>query len=152
MARRINRKQLTRLYWPAWRAAEKVLLANHHDKAEAEEIRKQIHVEITGSACSSKDLSDRQLDRVLGRFDAISKPSDGAAQARHADQPMARIRFKIAEIRKRMDLPDAYVDAMARRIAKRPLEHCSEDGLRDVLAALVKHEQRHAGDAPASNA
>lgn len=144
MAKRINRKQLTRLYWPGWRAAEKILLANHHDKAEAEELRKQIHVEVTGSACSSKDLTNRQLDLILGRFAAISKPADGAYQARQADQPMARIRHKIGEIQQRMSLSDAYVDAMARRIAKRPLEHCDEDGLRDVLSALVIHEKRHA--------
>ena len=141
---KISSLQIRSLYWPEWRAAEKVLRANHYDKAEAEEVRKEIHVAVTGRDCSSKELTNRQLDDVLGKFHAISNPKDGAFQARQADQPMKRIRFRINQIRDRMELSDAYIDSVARKVAKRPLEHCDEQGLLKILAALSIHENRHA--------
>jgi len=143
-AKPINNRQLKSLYWPEWRAAEKVLRANHYDKAEAEEVRKEIHVAVTGRDCSSKDLTNSHLDKVLAKFRAISNPKAGAYQARQADQPAKRVRFRIHEIRDRLGLSDAYIDTVARKVAKRPLEHCDEKQLRKILAALSIHENRHA--------
>jgi|GEM_PF-3833565 len=140
-----NTAQLRRLYWPEWNKAAKVLVSTGcHSKAEAEEVRKEIHLAITGSECSSKDLTNRQLDSVLARFRAISQPVAGAFQARQADQPLKRIRFRIAEVQARLALPDFYIDATARRIAKRPLDQCDERLLKKVLAAMVYHEKRQA--------
>jgi hypothetical protein len=150
MPKRISKLQLTRLYWPRWRAAEKVLIQQgQQSKDEAEATRKEIHQQVLGYECSSKDIPANKLDDILGKFAAISMPNNGKAQAHHADQPLARIRFKITEVMKRMNLTTDYVNAMAVRIAKRPLMHCDEAGLTKVLSALNTHEKRHAGDEPA---
>jgi hypothetical protein len=135
---RINKAQLTRKYWPAWRAAEKALIATGtYDKADAEELRK----EITGG--SSKDLTNRQLDECLRKFYAISQPSNGKAQADQADQPLKRVRFVIGQIQSRLGLPDSYIEGMAVNIARCSLAFCNEDQLKAVLKALKIHENRH---------
>lgn len=144
-AKTINSRQLRSLYWPRWRDAEKVLMANGaHSKAEADEIRKDIHRAVTGRECSSKELTNRQLDEVLAKFMAIAQPRNGAAQARQAAQPCTRALYNIEQIRKALGLTENYVDSMARRIVKRPLAHCDESGLQKVLIALTKHAKRNA--------
>jgi hypothetical protein len=141
---KINERQIKCKYWPAWRAAEKVLISAGHSKAETEEIRKEIHTAVTGSACSSKDLTNRLLDRVLAKFAAISAPSDGARQADLADGPCKRLRFAIREIQNRMKLADSYIEGMAASpLARRPLNQCDEAQLLDILKALTYHENRH---------
>ncbi len=138
MAKRINKFQLTGKYWPAWRAAEKTLIASGaYDKNEAEALRK----EITG--VSSKDLTNRQLDECLRQFLAISEPQNGTAQADQADQPLKRVRFVISQIQARLKLPDSYIEAMAVNIARCPLAFCDEDQLKNILKALKIHETRH---------
>lgn len=143
MAKYINSAQIKSVYWPAWRAAEKMLLAHDHSKAEADEIRKEIHTAVTGSACSSKDLTNRTLDEVLKRFAAISSPRDGKRQADLADQASKRVRFKISQIQTRMELPDTYIESMAVNLAHTSFEFCTEKQLKNILKALVYHESRH---------
>lgn len=138
MAKRINRNQLTGLYWPAWRAAEKALIASGaYDKAEAEALR----AEITGG--SSKDLTNRQLDACLQKFLAISQPTNGTAQADQADQPLKRVRFVIGQIQARLGLPDSYIEGMAVNIARCSYQFCDEGQLKNILKALKIHENRH---------
>ena len=138
MAKRINRHQITGLYWPAWRAAEKVLITSgNYDKADAEALRK----EITGG--SSKDLTNRQLDDCLGKFLAISEPRNGKGQADAADGPLKRIRYVIGQIQGRLALPDAYIESMSVNIARTPYAFCNEQQLGDILKALKIHENRH---------
>ncbi len=143
MAKRINRLQLTRIYWPAWRAADKVLQANHHTKEEAEAVRREIHVAVTGADCSSKDLTNRQLDSCLARFAAIATPGDGKRQVDLAEGAAKRVRFKIRGIQQQMQLSDAYIEGIAQRMARRPLEQCDEKQLKTILKALNYHENRH---------
>lgn len=138
MAKRINKFQLTGKYWPAWRAAEKALIASGtYDKKEAEALRK----EITG--VSSKDLTNRQLDECLKKFLAISQPTNGKAQADQADQPLKRLRYVIAQAQARLKLPDTYIETMAVNIAKSPYQFCNEEQLKKILVALQIHENRH---------
>lgn len=138
MAKRINRKQLTRLYWPEWRKAEKVLInSGGYSKAEAEALR----AEITGG--SSKDLTNRRLDECLAKFHAISNPTDGKAQADAADQPLKRVRWNISQIQARLGLPDAYIEGMAVNIARCGYAFCNEEQLKNILIALQTYENRH---------
>lgn len=143
MAKRINKAQLTRIYWPRWRAAEKVLIRAGFTKPEAEEKRKEIHITVTGSDCSSKDLTNNQLDNCLGKFLAISDPNNGTAQADAADQPLARIRWNINQIQRRLGLTAAYIDGMAANIARCGYAFCDELQLKAILTALIIHEKRH---------
>lgn len=143
MAKYINAKQIKSVYWPRWREAEKVLMRNDHTKAEADEIRKEIHKSVTGVACSSKDLTNRTLDQVLQKFAAISDPRNGKRQADLADKDCERVRYKIREIQTRMQLADSYIETMAVNITRAAYKFCNEDQLKKVLAALVYHESRH---------
>lgn len=140
---RINDKQLKCLYWPRWRAAEKVLLAAGFSKEEADEKRKDIHRAVTGDECSSKDLTNRTLDEVLRHFAAISNPRDGRRQADLADGPAKRVRWQISQLRDRMNFSDAYVETLAIKMHRRSLVQCDEDQLKTILAALTYHENRH---------
>lgn len=140
---RINERQIKCVYWPSWRAAEKVLINAGFSKAEAEEKRKEIHQAVTGSECSSKDLTNRTLDEVLKKFAAISMPRNGARQADLADGPCKRVRYEINRLRDRMGLSDAYVETMSIRITRRSLIQCDEDQLKSILKALHYHENRH---------
>jgi hypothetical protein len=139
----ITTRQLRSLYWPAWRAAEKALLAAHATAEDAEATRREIHAAVAGKPVSSKELTNRQLDEVLAKFRAISNPLDGRYQARQADQPACRIRWKIEQLRREHNLSAEYIDTVARRVAWRPLAHCDDVLARKVLAALTYHHRRH---------
>ena len=143
-AKPINTAQLNRIYWPAWRAAEKCLTASgNYTKPEAEELRKDIHVAVTGSACSSKQLTNRQLDACLARFAAIATPRDGARQAELADGACKRVRYAIGKIQKAMALSDAYIESMSVNMHRRSIIQCDESQLKSILKALHYHEKRH---------
>jgi len=142
--RKINRAQITCVYWPAWRAAEKFLTGpGNYSKIEAEEVRQEIHVDVTGSACSSKDLTNRQLDACLARFAAIATPGDGARQAELADGACKRVRHAIGKIQTAMKLTDGYIDQVAVNMHRRSLLQCDESQLKNILKALTYHEKRH---------
>lgn len=142
--KRINQNQLRRLYWPEWRKAEKILIAAGLGKEEIEEQRKAIHVTVTGSACSSKDLTNSELDRVLAKFARVSAPRDGKRQADLADGQCKRYRHVIKELAAAIGVDDAYVAGIARQMRyPADLEQCDEQQLRNILTALDKHEARH---------
>jgi hypothetical protein len=144
MPKHITSLQLKAKYWPAWNAARKALIASGtYSKEEAEALRKDIHVAICGYDCSSKDLTNRQLDSCLAKFSMISNPNDGKQQADLADQPLNRIRYVIKGIQRRLQLPDAYVESMAQNMARRRLELCDELQLKSILKALKVYESRH---------
>ena len=144
-ATRINRAQITSVYWPAWRAAEKCLTGSgNYTKNEAEEVRQEIHAAVTGCACSSKDLTNRQLDACLARFAAIATPGDGARQAELANGACKRVRYAIVQKQTAMKLTDGYIDQIAVNMHRRSLLQCDEAQLKSVLKALSYHEQRQA--------
>ena len=139
----ISQRQLRALYWPAWNAAAKALRGAHATKEDAEEVRRETHRQVTGRDCSSKDLTNRELDQVLARFRAISNPLDGRYQARQADQPICRVRWRIGQLQRELHLSDEYIDTIAKRVTHRPLAHCDEILARKVLAAITYHFRRH---------
>lgn len=150
MAKRINKAQINGVYWPAWRDAERVLIKiAGYSKAEAEEARKDIHRDVVGVACSSKDLTDRTLDEVLRKFAKISRPTDGAYQAEKARGPIIRLRFAINKLSKELGMSETAVESMAQRMCKRHFDHCDESQLTKIIQALKIHETRHT-EKPAS--
>lgn len=81
-----------KLYRVAWTEARAVLIALGRTPAEAEEERFAIHEAVTGSRCSSKDLTNAQLTEVLIRFWAWS--GGGLDKMLHRDrQPMIQARW-----------------------------------------------------------
>jgi hypothetical protein len=140
---RINEAQLRRIYWPSWRAAEKVLIAAGLSKEETDEQRKEIHIAVTGSDCSSKDLTNRTLDEVLRKFAAISVPRDGRRQAELADGPAKRCRWQIERLRQEMGLSVAYVEEICINMHRAAIAHCDDAQLRKVITALQYHAHRH---------
>lgn len=140
---RINQNQLSRLYWPEWRKAEKILAAAGFGKEEIEEQRKAIHTAVTGSECSSKDLTNRELDAVLARFARVSAPGDGKRQADLADGQCKRFRHVIKRLAASIGADDAYIAGIARQMRyPTDLEQCDERQLRNILTALDKHAKR----------
>jgi hypothetical protein len=121
-----------KLYRVAWTEARAVLLAHGRTPAEAEEERFAIHEAVTGSRCSSKDLTNAQLTEVLIRFWAWS--GGGLDKMLHRDrQPMIQARwlcrriyallYEIApEENIREDQLDDHFDGIFKKLNKQPAE------------------------------
>ncbi|GAB6035802.1 regulatory protein GemA [Fundidesulfovibrio butyratiphilus] len=95
---------------------------------------------------SSGDCTVAQLTRVVAEFRRLgwqAAPARKAAApkpARHKAPLMGKITALLAEAKR----PDAYADAIARRIYKRDsLAFCTVRELQGVVAALVKDAKRH---------
>ncbi len=136
----INIKQLSRLYWPSWNAAKKVLIGCHHSKEDAEEVRKSI-LEKQG-VDSSKLLNNRQLDEVLKAHAAIADPRNGKLQAQLADQALKRVRFRIAESAKQLGYTEENVEGVSQQMFRRPIAQLTEVQLIKVSQALNTHAER----------
>lgn len=141
--KRINKNQLNSLYWPEWRKAEKVLISAGYSKEEAEQERKDLHVAVTGTACSSKDLTNDELDELLRKFLKISNPKNGKRQADLADGKCRRYRHVIKELATKIGVDDAYVAGIAKQMRyPTDLEQCDKLQLRNILTALDTHAKR----------
>ena len=75
----INWAQMKR-YRAIWKDAKNALASGGFDDEEIEEKRFDIHEEICGVRCSSKDLKEWQYSKVCAAFKAISEPSNLDAQ------------------------------------------------------------------------
>jgi hypothetical protein len=144
----INESQLG-LYRREWSKARRVLRAAGFSSQETEDHRYEIHRLVTGSDCSSKDLTNRTLDGCLKEFAKISSPFDGRRQADLADGPSKRVRWQIQRLKTDLGLSDAYVETIAVNMHRRSIIQCDEPQLKSVLAALTYHEIRHKHDQPA---
>lgn len=133
----------TQLYWRDWSACRKALVASGLPPQEADAMRTHLTTQALGKSVSSKALTNRQLDRVLAAFRAISRPTDDAAQLHAADQDLIRTRAKLQALTDDAGLTPAYVEGMAARIAKHPLADCTAHELRKILAAVNYHLERH---------
>ena len=136
----INKAQLCRLYWPSWNDAKKVLLANHHSKEEAEDVRKSI-LEKQGVE-SSKQLNNRQLDEVLKAHAAIADPRDGARQVELADQALKRVRFRIAKVAAELGYTQENIEGISQQMFRRPIVQLTESQLIKVSQALNTQAER----------
>lgn len=130
--------QQRRLYWPEWNASAKILAANGFSKSEIDEQRLDIHQQVTNTRCSSKTLTNRQLDAVIDKFRAIRGVESDKAQ----EQPEVRLRYKIRALQKRMKLSDAYIRTTSENICGVAIDLAMESQLIKVLVALEIHEKR----------
>lgn len=84
-------------YWREFagaRAAKETLIGRKMTAAEADAFRYMLHRE-AGAVESSKELTNREFDRVLGVFYAWSSPADIMVQGRQLDQPLLRYRYVV---------------------------------------------------------
>lgn len=93
----------TKLYWREWAAVRRI------DPAAD---RHALHRQALGREVSSKALTNRQLDAVLGVFRSVSRPADVGAQLRQEDQERTRHLFAIEQLLRCVALyrdADAYL-------------------------------------------
>lgn len=126
--------QQRRLYWPTWQKAAKKLTAAGFTKAEIDQKRLDLHQHVTGSRCSSKTLTNRQLDIVLDLFYIIS----GTPTQKTADQPEIRLRHQIRSL----GFSEPYIRATANNIVGCGIDLAIESQLRKILIALKLHATR----------
>jgi hypothetical protein len=84
-------KSQTALYWREWAAAKR---AGRLDDSD----RHRLHIEALGYDKSSTDFTNKDLDKVLSVFRAISRPDDLSAQLRQLDQQKIRILHKCRQL------------------------------------------------------
>ena len=131
------------LYWREWARAKKALVDNLGlSPADAEKERGEITIEALGKKVSSKALTNRQFDKVLASFRAISRPEDTAAQIDAMNQPEKRMRWKIEQIIQELEMPAHYVDATCEKIVGCNYKTADCNDLRKILAAFTKHRNR----------
>lgn len=100
---------------------------------------------------SAKDLSPRQIGRVLAEFERLGwKPkatAKGKAQGRTAPNPAAEREKLVGKIKAQLTeagRPWEYADAMALRMfTVERVEWCDTDQLRRLVAALAYDAKRH---------
>ena len=100
------------LYFAKWNRLRSALTDfGEFSPAEAEEERKQIHLDTLGSAKSSKDLTNADFDKVLDAFEERLVILDGPrSQTRGAVHPRLRLVYSIEALK----LPEAYLEKIAR--------------------------------------
>lgn len=133
----MNHRQM-KLYRAEWAKARDALrLKRRALLPETEEYERMvIHEQVTGTRCSSKDLTQTQLDEVLAAFYVISAQLDRLEDVKA--QPETRCRYLVDDILDRisahfiaLDRPkeaiergpgrDGYILYLARRMSGRPL-------------------------------
>lgn len=80
-----------RLYWREWGAAVRACKS----RGQAVPLRQDCHARALGREKSHLDFTNPDLDKVLGVFRAIIKPSDLNGQLRQEKQACARLLYKI---------------------------------------------------------
>ncbi|MGQ7818805.1 gp16 family protein [Metapseudomonas furukawaii] len=96
---------------------------------------------------SSKDLTPRQVGRVLAEFERLGwQPSSGKTTGR-SPKPRADLESLVGKVKAQLAAagrPVAYADAMALRMYQvQRLEWCSAEQLRGIVAALAYDAKRH---------
>lgn len=134
-----------KLYWREWGACRRALRKLGRSPAEADAMRKEIHV-LAGAAKygrpkSSAWLNNADLDKVLAIFRSYSDPANLAAQIRYVDQPSTRALYAAKLLLDRIGIQEhgreAYLDGIARRACRRPLIDTTDHDLPTILAALT---------------
>ena len=135
-------KQKT-LYWREWNHCRTHLIQQYgRTPAEADHERHDLHIKALGYDISHHSLTNSEFDKILARFRAVSRPGDLTTQLRQIDQPLTRIETKCRTLWETLNLSEPYVDAIARRICKKPLNTLKEADYRKLLAALTYHQKR----------
>ncbi len=101
-----------RRYWRKWNEVRKLLTGlGEYSAADAEAERKTIQARALGGVeKSSKDLTNRELDKVYDAFDAYLVLINGPATAPAISQPCKRLIWAIEQL----GLDEPYIAAIAR--------------------------------------
>ncbi len=97
------------LYWRKWSACRRVLLAAGHSPAEADASRRELTEKALGSHKSHTHFSNRDLDKVLAAFAAVSTPSDLAPQLDAETAPRRRLVRGIQDLIKAHPGLESYI-------------------------------------------
>lgn len=131
-----------KMYRPEWAKASKRLKAAGRDGSDA--ARMKIHALVTGFECSSKDLTNRELDAVLlhfrtiinhvGEFPAILAFEQSALVCcRFASRRLAR---EAVETVKDDDHADRYIEGISRQMFKNNTKMLDLTQWQAICAAL----------------
>jgi hypothetical protein len=94
----VTEKQ-TAAYWRKWGRVRKILTTiGEFSAKDADAHRAEIHKEALGVAKSSKDLTNRDLDKIFAAFDAYLVIEDGPGAGDRADQPRKRLIWAIERL------------------------------------------------------
>ena len=133
----------TSLYWREWAKARKMFIDTMGmDPKDADAERMAVHADELGSRVSSKQLKNKQLDKVLAAFRAISSPADTDAQINAIEQPLKRLRWKIEQIKRKLGMSDQYLDGCCVKINHCHYTSANEHQLKKLLIAIEKHAKR----------
>lgn len=109
-----------KLYWAEWRNAARVLNQTQGlDPADLESERQAIHQRELGGTPSSKEIvkNNRQFDKVIAAFRAISQPAAIAPQLDALDQQKRRIIWVIDQELARLQADRNYLAGLLRRMS-----------------------------------
>ena len=104
--------QQTAKYWRMWgRVRTALTTLGEFSKSDADAERHAIHLDALGCQKSSKDLTNRDLDKIFDAFDRVLVIFDGPHQIdREARQPAARLIWAIDQL----GLEEPYLQAISR--------------------------------------
>ena len=124
----------TKYYWRAWAAAH---------RADPAADRHELTLRALGKTVSSKDLTNREFDRVLAAFAAVSNPDSVNAQMRQSSMPRTRALHTIRKA------PAEYVQALcADRFGTRNYESLSDPELMQLAMTLNHRKNATVGRVP----
>jgi hypothetical protein len=130
----MNLKQII-LYRKTWSFVEKMLKGQGAETDEVEAARMDVHEQVTSSRCSSKSLTNRQLDQVLTAFNRLSD-NVALSPSKLANQPAKRCRFVIEKLRLQMGKSKEYVEGISQKMNHVSLEYCDENQLKKVISGM----------------
>ncbi len=148
-----------RLYRREWGAARKVLRARGFAPSAADAERHALHVQAIGTDKSSLDFTNKDLDKVLAAFRAISRSADLRPQIDAQQQPITRRRWLINELCRQLGHDEGFAYGIAHemhrgdrdakrkkgaRIASADLDELGERDLDKIIIALRKQIKRDA--------
>ena len=87
-------------------------------------------------------MNNRQLDKVLGAFRAVSRPDDLNAQLRADDQPRRRAWFRVKEQAGKAGVDKVYLSGVAQQMFGKVIDDCDEVELVKIAVALRYHNNR----------
>jgi hypothetical protein len=98
-------------YWRDWGKIRKMLVEmGDFSKADADAERKQIHIQALGRDKSSKDLTNKDLDKIFEHFASYLVLINGPKDASAVSQPVKRLIWAIDQL----GLPEPYLESISR--------------------------------------
>ena len=136
----------TKLYWREWAKARRTLISHGYDASEVNDQRRELTVQAlgarVGTTVSSKDLTNRQLDKVLGAFRAVSRPADLNAQLNAQEQPRKRAWFRLRQQAGNAGVDKPYLVSISMHMFGKHIDDCDEQELVKITVALRYHNNR----------